>query len=70
MTYDGIPRGLFSVLRWMDSAVMLASKNGYTEIVKLLIESKASLDLQQRVSDASPKKNLKFYLNKINTKDK
>ena len=31
------------------SAVLLASQNGYTEIVKLMIDGKASLDLQQKV---------------------
>ena len=32
------------------SALMLASQNGHTEIVKHLVEAKASLDLQTRVS--------------------
>ena len=32
------------------SALMLASWNGYTEIVKHLVEAKASLDLQTWVS--------------------
>ena len=31
------------------SALMLASGNGHTEIVKYLTEAKASLDLQQKV---------------------
>ena len=34
------------------SAVMLASQNGNTEIVKYLIEAKASLDLQTQVYSA------------------
>ena len=32
------------------SALMLASEKGHTEIVKHLVEAKASLDLQSRVS--------------------
>ena len=32
-----------------DSALMLASHYGHTEIVKYLIEAKASLDLQKQV---------------------
>ena len=31
------------------SALMLASTNGHTDIVKYLIEARASLDLQQEV---------------------
>ena len=31
------------------SALMLASSNGHTKIVKYLIEAKASLDLQEKV---------------------
>ena len=31
------------------SALMLASENGHTEIVKNLLDSKASLDLQTKV---------------------
>ena len=31
------------------SALMLASENGHTEIVKYLVDSKASLDLQSQV---------------------
>ena len=37
-------------LQYDESALMLASKNGHTEIVKHLVEAKASLDLQSRVS--------------------
>ena len=33
-----------------ESALMLASENGHTEIVKHLVEAKASLDLQSEVS--------------------
>ena len=32
-----------------ESALMLASENGHTEIVKYLLDSKASLDLQTKV---------------------
>ena len=32
------------------SALMLASEKGHTDIVKHLVEAKASLDLQSRVS--------------------
>ena len=32
------------------SALMWASQNGHTEIVKHLVEAKASLDLQSQVS--------------------
>ena len=35
------------------NAVMLATANGHTEIVKYLIEENASLDLQTRVYYAS-----------------
>ena len=31
------------------SALMLASENGHTEIVKYLVDSKSSLDLQSQV---------------------
>ena len=31
------------------TALMLASKNGHTEIVKYLVDSEASLDLQTQV---------------------
>ena len=37
-------------LQYGESALMLASINGHTEIVKHLVEAKASLDLQSRVS--------------------
>ena len=37
-------------LQYGKSALMLASQNGHTEIVKHLVEAKASLDLQSRVS--------------------
>ena len=32
-----------------ESALMLASENGYAKIVKYLLDSKASLDLQTKV---------------------
>ena len=41
------------------SALMLASEKGHTEIVKHLVEAKASLDLQSRVSWPS---NPYFYI--------
>ena len=41
------------------SALMLALENGYTEIVKHLVEAKASLDLQSEVSWPS---NHYFYI--------
>ena len=41
------------------SALMWASQNGHTEIVKHLVEAKASLDLQSQVSWPS---NPYFYI--------
>ena len=35
-----------------DSALMLASMEGHTEIVKYLVDSKAELDLQEQVDQA------------------
>ena len=46
-------------LQYDKSALMLASENGYIEIVKHLIEAMASLDLQSRVSWPS---NPYFYI--------
>ena len=37
-------------LQYVKSALMLASEKGQTEIVKHLVEAKALLDLQSRVS--------------------
>ena len=42
-----------------DSALMLASEKGHTEIVKNLVEAKASLDLRSQVSWPS---NPYFYI--------
>ena len=42
-----------------ESALMLASEKGHTEIVKHLVEAKVSIDLQARVSWAS---NPYFYI--------
>ena len=41
---------LLMSLQYGESALMLASENGHTEIVKHLFDAKASLDLQSRVS--------------------
>ena len=40
----------FSVLQDGRTALMLASQNGHTEVVKCLIEAKASPDLQAKVN--------------------
>ena len=46
-------------LQYGESALMLASRKGHTEIVKHLVDAKASLDLQSRVSWPS---NPYFYI--------
>ena len=48
MCYDQFYVTLVS--QYDKSALMLASENGYTEIVKHLVEAQASLDLQSEVS--------------------
>ena len=50
---------LFLSLQYGESALMLASEKGHTEIVKHLIDAKASLDLQSEVSWPS---NPYFYI--------
>ena len=51
------------------SALMVASQNGHKEIVKYLIEAKASLDLKTQVYSASNQSNSEFF-NKISIMNK
>ena len=54
-----IKRTLLLSLQHGESALMLASEEGHTEILKHLVEAKASLDFQSRVSWPS---NTYFYI--------
>ena len=54
-----IKRTLLLSLQHGESALMLASEEGHTEIVKHLVEAKASLDFQSQVSWPS---NPYFYI--------